>query len=635
MFRNSLLKFPVDENESTTWAKLIGLNKILLSSRVSAIHFFEVDIIVKSSSDQPSTFGGIDRIGPTKYQDSDTGNFSLTSPSRPAAPKSNVENSVFYGTTGLTYCDYLLRTEAWSKSKKSSNLKRKESKAAALIESLNSIPSVETFSSFFDTNSVDFKAGRMPEIPFHKNFLGTSIMIILSIKTMHNHGKSCLGNIIIRRSSVFLKKFTLQVTISCSLKCDCGIWDQGLYKWTSSGAIFLPQSSKTAYVPDVLYALACYMTPTTKAHSEQFLSAMLFTPPSHNMLNDLVKCFVQTYLLSEKERIITMRCDKLKSLGVGIIVDMDVGYTGAPKAQCATVMVGSGSRAPFSRVDTENGAWLKEGILVSLALDEAINQRKLDIVVVEIDNNAANKKKVESYKRINGPIEYSQQTVKGLNDVFHAAKSMGRQAFKITSVCIQQLESKIKPLTASQPADWNIEIDLLQPILLTLEENFHYYFHDISEKSESIGAKEWIEADSTKTSMQEFAKKINLVDGTIDYEFWVPIVEVWNNLKPPSAAKAENINSVIITKITSLRCLTALADAVSSLLQVVALIDINKNTVLGHSKSHLPAICFRGDNFSVNFVDYLDDNVTKSKLNINQSIKVKRQKCNDRRNIRK
>ena len=121
-----------------------------------------------------------------------------------------------------------------------------------------------------------------------------------------------------------------------------------------------------------------------------------------------------------------MRCDESKSLGEGIIVNMDVGYTGARKAQCATVMVGSGSRALFSRVDTENGAWLKEGILVSLALDEAINQRKLDIVAVEIDDNAANKKKIESYKRINGPIEYSQQTGKGLNDVFHAAKSMGR-----------------------------------------------------------------------------------------------------------------------------------------------------------------------------------------------------------------
>ena len=140
------------------------------------------------------------------------------------------------------------------------------------------------------------------------------------------------------------------------------------------------------------------MTPTTKAHSEQFFSTMLLTPPSRNMLNDLVKSFVMPYLLSEKERLITVRCDELKSLGEGIIVNLDVGYTGARKAQCATIMVGSGSRALFSRVDTDNGAWLKEGLLVSLALDEAINQRKLDIVAVEIDDNAANKKKLKATK---------------------------------------------------------------------------------------------------------------------------------------------------------------------------------------------------------------------------------------------
>ena len=200
----------------------------------------------------------------------------------------------------------------------------------------------------------------------------------------------------------------------------------------------------------------------------------------------------------------------------------------------------------------------------------------------------------KSYKRINGPIEYSQQTVRGLNNVFHAAKSMGRQALKITSAFAQQVESKIKPLTASQPADWKIDSDLLKPIILDLEDNFQYHFHDISEKFESIGAKEWVDGNSTNISMQEFVIKLSLVDGTIDYEFWVPIVEVWNKLKPPSGADAENIGSVIITKTTSLRCLTALADAVSKLLQVVGLVDTNKNMILGYLKSHLSSTCFRG-----------------------------------------
>jgi hypothetical protein len=137
-------------------------------------------------------------------------------------------------------------------------------------------------------------------------------------------------------------------------------------------------------------------------------------------------------------------------------------------------------------------------------------------------------KKIESYKRINGPIEYSQESVKGLNDVFHAAKSMGRQAVKIVSIFAQRLESKLKPLIAAQPVDNSIQEDLIKPILQSLEDNFQNYFHDIKEKFDGIGAKEWIEANSTNTSMQEFAKKLNLMDGTINYEFWTPIVKVWN-----------------------------------------------------------------------------------------------------------
>lgn len=151
-------------------------------------------------------------------------------------------------------------------------------------------------------------------------------------------------------------------------------------------------------VPDVLYAMACYLTPTTKAHADQFLTCMLLTPPSRRLLNDLVSNFVAPYLLQVKERLISVRCSELLNLNEGLIISMDVGYTGARKTQCATVMVGSASRVVFSRTDTENGAWLKEGILVSTALDEAINVRKLDIVAVEIDDNASNKKKLRVTK---------------------------------------------------------------------------------------------------------------------------------------------------------------------------------------------------------------------------------------------
>ena len=198
------------------------------------------------------------------------------------------------------------------------------------------------------------------------------------------------------------------------------------------------------------------------------------------MLNDLVKSFVSPYFLQKNEQIINVRCDNLRGLGDGIIINMDVGYTGARKAQCATVMVGSGSRAIFSRTDTESGAWLKDGILVLLALDEAINVRKLDVVAVEIDHNASNKK-IENYKRVNGPTEYKEESVEGLNDVFHAAKSMDRQAVKIVATYVQQLESQIKPLIESHSNNWKIEETLLYTISNNLVMNFISYFSDISD----------------------------------------------------------------------------------------------------------------------------------------------------------
>ena len=76
-----------------------------------------------------------------------------------------------------------------------------------------------------------------------------------------------------------------------------------------------------------------------------------------------MKSFVGPYILREKEDIINTRIKEMKELNDGIIINVDVGYEGARKAWFATVMVGSGSRAIFSRTNTENGAWLKNAFL--------------------------------------------------------------------------------------------------------------------------------------------------------------------------------------------------------------------------------------------------------------------------------
>ena len=112
--------------------------------------------------------------------------------------------------------------------------------------------------------------------------------------------------------------------------------------------------------------------------------------------------------------------------------------------------------------------------------------------------------------------------------------------------------------------------------------------------------------------MQEFARKLNLVDDTLNYQYWTPVVEVWNQVKPPSSPDAENISAIIISKTTSLKCLTALAAVVASLKETTTTMnELNKNNVIGYLRLNLPTICFRGDNYSANFLECLEDNVNK------------------------
>ena len=39
--------------------------------------------------------------------------------------------------------------------------------------------------------------------------------------------------------------------------------------------------------------------------------------------------------------------------------------------------------------------------------------------------------------------------------------------------------------------------------------------------------------------------------------------------------------------------------------------ELNKNNVMGYLRLNLPSICFRGDNYSTNFLECLDENINK------------------------
>jgi hypothetical protein len=60
-----------------------------------------------------------------------------------------------------------------------------------------------------------------------------------------------------------------------------------------------------------------------------------------------------------------------------------------------------------------------------------------------------------------------------------------------------------------------------------------------------------------------------------------------------------------------MRCLNALASAVSKLVSGEDLRDENKSNIMEYLRSILPSICFIGDNFSSIFSECLEDNVKK------------------------
>lgn len=212
---SATVQLPSEQRECGIWADLLGLSMLNYPERVSIIHFFQVDIMVNSTADGKASFASIDRSGPTKYHTMDTGYFFRTFPPRPACPKSEIENSIFIGVSTLLYSDYLLTASTWGKKKSSTSLKRKDIGASSSFVEGVASPPVSIFTAFMDS-SESMKAGRRPEIPYYESFFGTSTKLLLLIKSLHEHGRSCSGNILTRRNNIVLKRLSLSVTLSCS-----------------------------------------------------------------------------------------------------------------------------------------------------------------------------------------------------------------------------------------------------------------------------------------------------------------------------------------------------------------------------------------------------------------------------------
>lgn len=319
--------------------------------------------------------------------------------------------------------------------------------------------------------------GRPISNPYWEFFIGNADNLISVVKTMNNHGKICGGEIYFRRAEVTTKRFVLTFKCSCSLEKLCRKWQNGIYRLQSTNDIRTHNSPTRSFpIPDVLYALGVSMTPNTMTHSDQLFSAMMLNPPSRNLLKDIIKIVVDPYLVNKKNDIISVTCDDLRSLSNLTVLCMDVGHSSARNSQAATLAAARGNLLLFTLTDTHTNAWLKESSLVSRALEYAVNEKQLDISTVEVDDNSKNALLVSSFKRINGPIGMRDEPIKVAIDVFHAAKSLGRNTLKISKEHLTILEKTLQPL-----CNKNIDVPfLLQDLISKLIQKSEEYFDEIT-----------------------------------------------------------------------------------------------------------------------------------------------------------
>jgi hypothetical protein len=213
------------------------------------------------------------------------------------------------------------------------------------------------------------------------------------------------------------KRLALTVRCSCSLGKGCKSWAAGVFRWQSTSDIAITPS-RSVPIPDVLYALAVCMTPNTMAHADQLFSSMMLTPPSRNLLKDIIKLVIDPYLVAAKDRLIKDACANIHDAGLSPILCMDVGHSSARNSQAATLAAASRNVLLFTMTDTVTNAWLKETALVERALQFAKNEEKLDVCMVEIDDNAKNASIISSFTRVNGPTETVNEPVRAGIDVF-------------------------------------------------------------------------------------------------------------------------------------------------------------------------------------------------------------------------
>ena len=549
----------------------------LVDPRIWVGHFHSVDFIISSNEQLQANFDGIDFKSKTKFRESDTGRSSLTSPPRPAATKHSILQSIFCDCRSISFADYSNQAADVTirKRKKKNNSESAEDKSRTPMSSI--------------------AYGRPIATPFFEFYIGVAENLINLMKIVNNHGQKCKGGLHFRRSEVTTRRLALSVRCTCSMGTLCKTFLLGVFKWQSTPDIPITPT-RSVPVPDVLYALAVCMTPITMAHADQLFSAMLLTPPSRNLLKDIINLVVDPYLVNEKARLVTDACREIRDSGLSPVLCMDVGHSSARNSQAATLAAASGNVLLFTMTDTKTNAWLKETALVGRALDYAITEEKLDVCMVEIDDNAKNATIITSYTRVNGPEESKNEIVKAGIDVFHAAKAMGKHLVKVTAENSIVIGKFFKPLCDQNCAVSGI-IARMCDMMTAKSDDF---FSDIMKTFSNHGASTWRSVSRTPTEMREFAVSNNLVDRTSDFPTWEPLVTAWNTIFSGKGS-ISSVAKIKITMSLSSKTLRILAQSVEIVTGNKFVLDNKgneKTELYMYMKKYLPDICYRGHNFS-------------------------------------
>ena len=134
------------------------------------------------------------------------------------------------------------------------------------------------------------------------------------------------------------------------------------------------------------------------------MRAMQFQPPNRNRQNKFNSFTVYPYILRKKKEIESNFAEEMRK-DSGLSCSFDVGHNHSRGSQGATGCFVHDDVVKFTRTDTTSPSWKKEANILKEILDLTINEEKLDIKEIAIDDNKTNQLIISGYKRINAENE--------------------------------------------------------------------------------------------------------------------------------------------------------------------------------------------------------------------------------------